>query len=407
LFGTVGAMIESESAGAAVLRRRGVLIVDQGGRGGVSDYVRFLAGALADRGIPVTVATAADHLYPAAPGVRIVPVFGYIRGHAPAARLIRRARLGRVANGLRFLTSLPRLGTLARRHAITHTHGWEAPSIGLVATLLLRASGAVVVYTAHNTFERRPGRLESARILSVLTHETIVHIEADRGRVSRPATVIPHGHYGSLADTAPAVDPAAARASLGLPADGPVVLLFGVLRPDKGINDLLDAVSDAPDWLVLIAGEEHGGLAGAAERLAVPWLAARVTIREGFQPMDDVGRLFAAADLVALPYHQASQSGALHLAYGFRRPVVAYPVGGLAEAVIPGVTGLLCSDASPGALARALREAGELGREELRRRGEEGRRWAETGFEWSNIAALTEAVYLRALLGRAVTTSTA
>jgi len=398
-------MIQSEPAGRAVLRRRGVLIVDQGGRGGVSDYIRFLASALADLGIPVTIATADDHLYPHLPGVRIEGVFGYIRGHSPAARLVRRVGLGRPANGLRFMWSLPRLVALSRRHALTHSHGWETPSIGVIATLLLRASGAVVVYTAHNTFERGPRRLDSARILPALTRRTIVHTEADRARVSRPPAVIPHGHYGALADDAPPADPDAARAALGLPADAPVVLLFGVLRPDKGLVDLLDAAAAAPEWHVLIAGEDHGGLEGAAHRLAVPRLAERVTVLEGFQPMDDVARLFAAADLVALPYRQASQSGALHLAYGFRRPVVAYPVGGLVEAVIPGVTGLLCRDTSPDALASALREAGTLGRSELRRLGEEGRRWARENFDWGQIAASTEAVYLSALLGRPVTTA--
>jgi glycosyltransferase involved in cell wall biosynthesis len=179
-------MIHTEAAGRAALHGRGVLIVDQGGRGGVSDYTRFLAAALADHGIPVTIATADDHLYPDVPGVRIERVFVYIRGHSAPARLVRRVGLGRLANGLRFLWSLPRLVALSRRHAVTHTHGWETPSIGVIATLLLRASGAVVVHTAHNTFERGPRRLDSARILPALTRRTIVHTEADRGRVSRP-----------------------------------------------------------------------------------------------------------------------------------------------------------------------------------------------------------------------------
>jgi glycosyltransferase involved in cell wall biosynthesis len=400
-------MIDTEPAGRATLRRRGVLIVEQGGRGGVADYTRFLAGALADLGIPVTVATADDNFYPDTPGVRIATVFDYTRGHSPVARLVRRAGLGPVANGLRFLTSMPRLVALARRHALTHTHGWETPSIGLIATLLLRASGVAIVYTAHNTFERGPRRLDSARILPALARRTIVHTEADRDRVSRPPAVIPHGHYGCLADSVPAADADAARAALGLPADAPVVLLFGVLRPDKGIGDLLDAAADAPEWRVLIAGEDHGGLAGMGDRLALPRLAGRVTVLEGFQPLDQVARLFAAADLVALPYRRASQSGALHLAYGFKRPVVAYPVGGLVEAVIPGKTGLLCRDASPAALVSALREAAALGRPELHRLGEEGGRWAREHFDWDRIAESTEAVYLSALLNRPVTISNA
>lgn len=392
-------MIDNESGAQVALAERGVLIVEQGGRGGVADYTELLAAALARLGVSVTIATAEDHLYSAAPGVRIETVFAYVRGHSSPARLIRRADLGFAANGLRFLGSLPRLLAVSRRHALTHLQGFETPSLGLVATLLLRASGATVVYTAHNTFERHRRRLDSARIYPALARQTIVHTEADRHRVSRPPTVIPHGTYRPLADAAAPCDPEEARSALGLPVDVLVVLLFGVLRPDKGLGDVLDAAATASAWHVLIAGEDHGGLADAAQRLHRASLAGRVTVREGFQPIDEVGRLFAAADLVALPYRRASQSGVLHLAYGFERPVVAYPVGGLAEAVVDGDTGWVCREASPQALADVLRSAAEAGQTELRRRGAEGRRWAEREFDWDRIARETEEVYVRALGG--------
>jgi D-inositol-3-phosphate glycosyltransferase len=118
-----------------------------------------------------------------------------------------------------------------------------------------------------------------------------------------------------------------------------------------------------------------------------------VTVREGFHAIDAVAEFFAAADLVALPYRLVSQSGVLQLAYGFSRPVVAYPVGGLTEAVIDGETGWLCRQPTPSALAAALHEADAAGRDELRRRGAAGRRWASETLDWDAIAAATEAVY--------------
>ncbi len=60
-----------------------------------------------------------------------------------------------------------------------------------------------------------------------------------------------------------------------------------------------------------------------------PALAGRVTVHEGYLSMEEAAQLFAATDTVALPYARASQSGVLLLAYGFHRPVVVYPVGGL------------------------------------------------------------------------------
>jgi glycosyltransferase involved in cell wall biosynthesis len=374
------------------LRRDGVLIVEQGGRGGVADYTACLARALAERGIPVTVATAGDHRYRTVPGMRVVPVFHYVRGHSRPAALARRLRLGPVLNGLRFLWALPRLVPLARRHAITHMQGWERTSLGLAGALVLRAAAPALVYTAHNTFERRRTPFQSVTLFPALARRTIAHTQGDLERLGRDAVLIPHGHYGAIADTAPPVDPERARAELGLPADAPVALMFGVLRPDKGLEDLLIALASSPAWRAVVAGEDKGALAASAERLAA--LSDRVTVHAGFQEAAAMGRFFAAADVVALPYHRASQSGVLHLAYGFGRPVVAYPVGGLAEAIRPGETGWLCAEATPAALADAL---GEIDRTEARRRGEEARRWGAERFGWAEIAAATEVVYVDAL----------
>jgi glycosyltransferase involved in cell wall biosynthesis len=390
-------MMEQHGVAAGRLRADGVLIIEQGGRGGVADYTGCLAGALAERGIPVTLATADDHLYGVDPLVRIAPLFHYVRGSSRAARIARRYGLGRVLNGLGFLASVPRLAVLARHSAVVHVQGWERNSLGLVATFALRAVGARIVYTSHNTFERRPLSIDGGRVFPALARSTIVHTEADRGAIAGDVVVIPHGHYGSVAETAAGFDPDTARRALGLPGDALVVLLFGVLRPDKGLNDLLDAAAHAAEWRVLVAGEDDGALAAAQSRLAAPELAERVTVHEGFQRLDQVGRLFAAADLVALPYRRASQSGVLHLAYGFGRPVVAYPVGGLVEAVVPGSTGWICSEPTPAALAADLRAAGELGRQQLGRMGDDARRWAAERFDWKRIAQATEVVYESAL----------
>ena len=130
--------------------------------------------------------------------------------------------------------------------------------------------------------------------------------------------------------------------------------MYGQLRTDKGLAYLLDAAELVPDVHVLIGGEDAGALTAVRERLASPALRGRVTLREGFQEMRETAELFAAADTVALPYRAASQSGVLLLAYGYARPVIIYPVGGMVEAVIDGETGWICAEPSVQALARAL-----------------------------------------------------
>jgi glycosyltransferase involved in cell wall biosynthesis len=386
-----------ELEAVARLRARGVLIVEQGGRGGVADYTACLAAALAQRGVPVTIATARDHLFGEPAGVSIAPIFTYVRGVSGWTRTARKLGLGKILNGLAFLATVPRLAALARASAVVHVQGWERTSLGLMATFAMRAVGARIVFTAHNSFERHRMALDQARVFPRLAAVTIVHSEADRVAMGRDVVVIPHGDYSAIADGAAPADAAAARARLQLDQESLVVLLFGVLRPDKGLGDLLDAIAHAPGWLALVAGEEDGALAAAAPKLGSPELAGRVTVIEGFLPIQTVADAFAAADVVAVPYRRASQSGVLYLAYGFRRPVIAYPVGGLVEAVLDGESGWICSEPTPAALAEALRSAGVLGRDELRRHGERGRAWAAGRFSWTAIAESTEAVYARAV----------
>ena len=105
--------------------------------------------------------------------------------------------------------------------------------------------------------------------------------------------------------------------------------MFGQLRHDKGIGDLVEAVRRVPDLHLLIGGQDTGGLSAVADLLATPELQGRVIIREGFLSMAEAAKLYAATDTVTLPYKMASQSGVLLLSYGFERPVVVYPVGGL------------------------------------------------------------------------------
>jgi D-inositol-3-phosphate glycosyltransferase len=377
-------------------------MIEQGGRGGVADYTAQLTRALGAAGLQVALATADDHLYEPAPGVTVYGVFHYVRGHSQPARWLRRVGLGPVANAVRFFSAIPRLRRLAREADIVHAQGWEFAPLGVIAIACLRLTGVPVVQTSHNTFERgRAALRRTYRALASLTARTIVHTQADLERVPFEAAgrvaVVPHGEYASLASAAGSVDRAQARADLGIDADTSVTLLFGQLRPDKGLGDVLAALSRATRLHLLIGGEETGGLAAAGEQLTSATLTGRVTIREGFLPLTKAARLFAAADTVVLPYRVASQSGVLLLAYGFRRPVIVYPVGGLVEAVVDGETGWICARPDVDALADALNASASAGWMECRRRGEAGYHLAHERYGWEAIAARTDRLYSEVL----------
>jgi glycosyltransferase involved in cell wall biosynthesis len=382
---------------------RRLLMIEQGGRGGVADYTAELEAALAVQGWRVTLATAADHRYPSTEGVTVRPVFHYLRGNTKCARVLRALGLGRPINGVRFLASLPRLMRLARHADIVHTQGWEIPQIGLPAVACLRVMGRPVIRTEHGTFDRTRSFLRTRRLVrrltGRLTARTIVHTQADLASMppvfGARAVVIPHGEYGGLAQSGGEAKREQARAALGIPEGAHVTLMFGQLRTDKGLPDLVEAVARVPTLHLLIGGKDTGGLAAVRERLGT--LAERVTVREGFLDMGEAAQLFSATDTVALPYRMASQSGVLLLAYGFSRPVVIYPTGGMVEAVLDGETGWVCSSATVDALAQALSASVREGNAECLRRGQRGRELAEERFAWPVIARRTGELYREVL----------
>jgi glycosyltransferase involved in cell wall biosynthesis len=81
-----------------------------------------------------------------------------------------------------------------------------------------------------------------------------------------------------------------------------------------------------------------------------------IDVVSDYVPNEKVGEYFSAADAVILPYLSATQSGIAQIAYNFDKPVVATDVGGLAEVVIDGVSGLIVPRNDPQKLAAAIKK---------------------------------------------------
>ena len=109
-----------------------------------------------------------------------------------------------------------------------------------------------------------------------------------------------------------------------------------------------------------------------------------------------VTELFRWADVIVLPYIEASQSGVLQLAMAFAVPPVVTRVGGLPEVVADGWSGLVVEPRDEAALANAISRL--LSDTNLRERIIHGQRSAREGiFAWSNIASQTKEFYARVL----------
>jgi len=180
------------------------------------------------------------------------------------------------------------------------------------------------------------------------------------------------------------------------PRGGGRVLLFGTIDAWKGIEVMIAAAplvrAQMPGVEIRIAGgcdhpERYLRLAAAEPAIhIIPQRQSDLEVRE----------LFEWADVVALPYVEASQSGVLQLALAFGTPVVVSDVGALKEVVAPNDCGLVVPPHDPASLATAvvalLRDCG------LRRRLIANIvRSRETRFDWRSLATPTVQVYEHAL----------
>ena len=151
-----------------------------------------------------------------------------------------------------------------------------------------------------------------------------------------------------------------ARDALRLPGQRRVALFFGMIRPYKGVDLLLEAVARQPtdsDWLLVVAGEPWGGLGPALEeQMQRLGIEERVRLSLGWVSETEIPTLMAAADVVVLPYRSGSQSAVAPLALGAGVPVLSTAVGGIPEVVRHGVDGWLVAPGSVAELAHALEE---------------------------------------------------
>jgi len=184
-------------------------------------------------------------------------------------------------------------------------------------------------------YSRVMGRFLVKRASLYVTHsESDKLLIASKYRIpNERVQVIPHGLY----DQYKQVSREEARQKLGLDSDY-VILSFGLIRPYKGIPNLVKAFGELPENValrsrLLIAGEIWEDRAAVINSIKDSRYRDRITLVDSYIPDDDIPLYFNACDVVALPYLRASQSGVAHIAMNFGKPIVVSKVGGLEESM--------------------------------------------------------------------------
>ena len=292
---------------------------------------------------------------------------------------------------------------LERRPDIVHTHSSKAGFVGRLAARSARIP--CVVHTPHHfAFDMEIGGLRRAFYLQLerwaarFTNRFICVCPAERASALRRRlaaadkfTVIENG----IRPAAAAPDAVAAerwRHEIGLPPGAPLIGAVGRLTRQKGHEDLLQAMPAVlrrfPAARLLLVGD--GELRTALARQAAALEVSRNVIFAGQR--EDVLPLYPLLEVLAMPSLWEALPYALLEGMAAGRAIVASAVGGMADVLRQGESGLLVPPHAPAALAEAI--CALLADAELRSRlGVNAKRVVAQHCRLDEMVARTAAVY--------------
>lgn len=388
-----------------------VVVIGSGWRfaSGISHYTYRLSCALADEypvGTVLMRRLVPRRLYPGRRRVGAAVSSAAYPAHIPVYDGVDWYWGRSLAGALRYLRR--------QRPAVVVLEWWSGAVLHTYLALARYAArrGARVILEWHEGQDTGEAAVPGARryvrtlmpwLLSVVDAH-VVHSDFDAREIraafalgDAPVRVIPHGPYDHLTGQ-PAIPDAtmAGQPSPGEPGAGrgPFrILYFGVVRPFKGVEDLVTAFSGLPrdqaiQFRLAVVGETWEGWTAPAKAIARSPHCDLIERVDRYVTDAEVAAFFGRADAVVLPYHRSSASGPLHIAMSAGLPVVTTGVGGLAEAIRHYPGAILVPPHDPAALREALSRLPE-------RRGQrypDSHSWARTTAEYQAlISDLTSA----------------
>lgn len=278
----------------------------------------------------------------------------------------------------------------------------------LLNVLLCKLLRKKLVITIHDVIAFGPkDRMRwMSQIASSLADGIIVHNKFSAGELAKQTNMPPQkvriiqsGSYiHTIASNITNVD---ARDELSISSDAEVLLFFGQIKDEKGLDVLLNAlpsiVQARPNVVLVIAGR--------------PWKSDFVQYRSIIEKygMTDFCNLYIrfiedselplfyqAADLVVLPYRRIYQSAVILMAMSYKKPVITSDLESMQEIVTDGTTGYLFPSGDNQALANRITEI-LSNKEKMSAIACAGHQLMQGKFSWETVGQLTTDFYTKIL----------
>ena len=245
-----------------------------------------------------------------------------------------------------------------------------APCLGSIARLLSKKIKIIAITDNVIPHEKRIGDTFLTRYFvkscdAFLSLSESVMDDLSIFTDSKYKKFIPHPIYDIFGDVIPKEK---ALESLGLTIKDKHLLFFGFVRKYKGLDLMLQAMSDSRiinlGVKLIIAGEFYDDKVEYTDMISDLGIEKNIIMKSDFIPADKVKDYFCAADMITQTYRTATQSGVTQIAYSFNRPMLVTDVGGLAEIVPNNKVGYVTSQ-DPTEIANAIIDFYKSNRENL------------------------------------------
>jgi D-inositol-3-phosphate glycosyltransferase len=380
-----------------------VLMVEHSGRGGLCAYTDALCTGLSQAGADVTILTSLAHTDDKAGLFKIERRLSPLTSEQIDSSSVHWAadRIWRTTRNILCRNRYAQMGNFD----VVHIQGAVVP---LLDQFFLKplAKKMPLVMTIHDVephYDRFAAKRSFIKRNMQIPHRLIFHYEGGRKRLidnwgidGDCIDVIPHGIM-------PVYNNKSVRQAgelLNLPTDRRIILFFGSIRPNKGLDVLLKALDivrrHQPKVLLVIAGELPRGMSFMPYQNIIDELNLSQYVRSfvTFIPDGQVDTFFAAGNVIVMPYLKfESQSGVLMRACAHKKPVVVSNAGAMGEIVSGEKIGLVVESAKPDLFAKALINV--LANQEKYVSGYSPE--LETKYGWKNIAGLTLYTYEKAI----------
>lgn len=175
------------------------------------------------------------------------------------------------------------------------------------------------------------------------------------------------------------------------------LLFFGRIEEYKGVGYFIEAVRLLHEKGIPVKGVIAGKGELINKYLETISQSPCFELINKYIPASMIPDLFQNANVIVLPYTDATQSGVMSFALGYGRPAVATNVGGLPEVVRSGHNGILVPPKDINALTNAI-ETLIKDQHKATQMGYNAYLLARNEFSWKEVAHKTIAVYNEAIL---------